>query len=129
MDYGYKEFPPKSAADRPSGATEARMDVREEDIQSMLRGGSAMDNEDANVRQLIGEITALVTAFPSALERRAGEIEARGEDPDVAAKLLKGADVMRDSGHMYVTWARHYVDLSQGKAVGTEDVGKAEFSV
>jgi hypothetical protein len=88
-----------------------------------------MDNEDANVRQLLGEITALVTAFPSALERRAGEIEARGEDPDAAAKLLKGADVMRDSGHMYVTWARHYVDLSQGKAVGTEDVGEAEFSV
>ena len=72
-----------------------------------------MDNEDSDVRQLIGEITALVTAFPGTLERRAGEIEARGNDPDLAAKLIKGADVMRDSGHMYVTWARHYVELSQ----------------
>ena len=27
-----------------------------------------MDNEDSHVRQLLGEITALVTAFPPALE-------------------------------------------------------------
>src|ERR1041385_6130706 len=37
-----------------------------------------MDNEDGNVRQLIGELTALVTGFPAALERRAGQIEASG---------------------------------------------------
>jgi hypothetical protein len=71
----------------------------------------------------------LVTAFPAALERRAGEIEAGGNDPDLAASLIKGADVMRDSGHMYVTWARHYVELSQGNAVGTENGDEAEFSV
>ena len=30
-----------------------------------------MDNDDSNVKQLIGEITALVTALPPALERSA----------------------------------------------------------
>ena len=30
------------------------------------RGGIHMDNDDSNVRQLIGEITALVTALPPA---------------------------------------------------------------
>ena len=112
--------------------TEARRDARK-DVRNMLTirpgGDIPMDNEDENVRQLIGEITALVTAFPPALERRAAEIKASGIDPDLAAKLIKGADVMRDSGHMYVTWARHYVELSQGKAVGTEEVNEAEFSV
>ncbi len=53
-----------------------------------------MDNEDSNVRQLIGEITALVTALPPALERRAAEIEANGKDSDMVDKLMKGADVM-----------------------------------
>jgi len=87
-----------------------------------------MDNEDGNVRQLIGELTALVTGFPAALERRAGQIEASGKDPDLAAKLSKGVDVMRDSGNLYVTWARHYAELSRGNTV-IEDVDEAEFSV
>ena len=33
---------------------------------------------------------------------------------------------MRDSGHVYVTWARHYAGLSEGT---TEDRDEAEFSV
>ena len=85
-----------------------------------------MDNDDSNVRQLIGEITALVTALPPALERRAAEIEANGKDSSMVEKLMKGADVMRDSGHVYVTWARHYAGLSEGN---TEDIDEAEFSV
>ena len=48
-----------------------------------------MDNEDDNVRQLIGEITALVTALPPALERRAAEIDANGKDADMIDKLTK----------------------------------------
>ena len=88
-----------------------------------------MENEEANVRQLLGEIVALMTAFPSALERRAAEMELSTTDQDVAAKLIKGADVMRDSGHMYVTWARHYAALSRGNIETTEEIDEAEFSV
>ncbi len=85
-----------------------------------------MDNDDSNVKQLIGEITALVTALPPALERRAAEIGANGKDSDMVDKLMKGADVMRDSGHVYVTWARHYAGLSEGN---TDESDEAEFSV
>ena len=85
-----------------------------------------MDNDDSNVKQLIGEITALVTALPPALECRAAEIEAKGKDSDMVDKLMKGADVMRDSGHVYVTWARHYAGLYEGN---TEDIDEGEFSV
>lgn len=86
-----------------------------------------MDNEDTHVRQLLGEITALITAFPPALERRASEIETSGKDSDLAVRLIKAADVMRDSGNMYVAWARHYAGLSEANSEGPEDVDETEF--
>ncbi len=88
-----------------------------------------MDNEDSHVRQLLGEITALVTAFPPALERRASEIVASGKDSELADKLIKAADVMRDSGNMYVTWARHYAGLSEGNSEDVEETEEAGFNV
>ncbi len=88
-----------------------------------------MDKEDNQVRQLIGEMAALMTAFSPALERRATEIEASGKDSGLADKLVKGADVMRDSGHIYLTWARHYAALAEGNPEASEDADEAEFSV
>jgi hypothetical protein len=67
-----------------------------------------MPGEDNVVRALIQEITVLMGEFPKAIERRAAEIEAAGKDPELAVKLAKGADAMRDSGNIYLTWARHY---------------------
>lgn len=88
-----------------------------------------MDNEDNQVRQLIGEMAALMTAFSPALERRATEIEASGKDSELADKLVKGADVMRDSGSIYLTWARHYAALAEGNPEAAEDADEAEFSL
>lgn len=88
-----------------------------------------MDHEDSHVRQLLGEITALVTAFPPALEHRASQIVASGKDSELADKLIKAADVMRDSGNMYVTWARHYAGLSEGNSEDIEEVEEAGFNV
>lgn len=84
-----------------------------------------MNNEDRRVGQLLGEITVLVAAFPPALEHRASHIVASGKDSELADKLVKAADVMRDSGNMYVTWARHYAGLSEGKSEDVEE-GEAE---
>ncbi len=88
-----------------------------------------MDTEDSHVRQLLGEITALVTAFPPALEHRASQIVASGKDSELADKLIKAADVMRDSGNMYVTWARHYAGLSEGNSEDVEEIEEAGFNV
>jgi hypothetical protein len=88
-----------------------------------------MDNEDNQVRQLIGEMAVLMTAFSPALERRASEIEESGKDSELPGKLLKGADVMRDSGNLYLSWARHYAALSEGNPEAAEDADEAEFSV
>ena len=88
-----------------------------------------MDREDDDVRQLIGEITALMTAFPPALERRAAKLQASGKDSELADKIVKGADGMRDSGNLYLTWARHYAALSEGNPEAAEEADEVEFGV
>ena len=88
-----------------------------------------MDNEENHVTQSIGEMAVLMTMFSSALERRATELEASGKDSELAAKLVKGADTMRDSGNLYLTWARHYAALSEGNLEAAEETDEAEFSV
>jgi hypothetical protein len=88
-----------------------------------------METEDNVVRELIGEMTTLMKQFPEALERRAVEIQAIGKDPELAQKLMKGADAMRDSGNIYLTWARHYAALSEGNAEAADDEDEADFDV
>lgn len=89
--------------------------------------GGAMTNEDNVLRELLGEITPLLAQFPKALERRAADIEAAGKDPDLAAKLAKGADAMRDSGNLYLTWARHFAALSEGTSDAADAEDEADY--
>ena len=85
-----------------------------------------MEREDNVVPGLLMEITALLKEFPQALERRAAEIEVTGKDPDLASKLAKGADAMRDSGNIYLSWAKHFVALSQGNTDASADEDETE---
>jgi hypothetical protein len=87
-----------------------------------------MDSEDNHLRQLIGEMTVLMTAYSPALERRADEVETSGKNSKLAAKLLKGADVMRDSGNLYLTWARHYAALAEGNPEAADDADERELA-
>ncbi|MEE8493388.1 MAG: hypothetical protein V3S25_05030 [Nitrospirales bacterium] len=73
-----------------------------------------MNGEDNVLRGLLGEIATLMHSYPEALERRAGELIAEGKDTELAQKLMAGADAMRDSGNLYLTWGRHYAALSEG---------------
>jgi hypothetical protein len=93
-------------------------------------GHAMMESEDNVVRSLIMEISTLLKEFPEALERRAAEIQATGKDPELAGKLAKGADAMRDSGNIYLSWARHYAALSEGNSDASDDEDDSEdFSV
>jgi hypothetical protein len=80
-----------------------------------------MPGEDNVLEELLGEITGLLSEFPKALERHASAIHAGGKDPDLAEKLVKAADTMRDSGNLYVTWARHYVAMAEGNTDASSD--------
>jgi hypothetical protein len=87
----------------------------------------AMPSEDNVVPELLGDIAALMKQFPEALERRAAMIEASGKDPELAQKLAKGADAMRDSGNIYLTWARHFVSMSEGNAEAADTEDESDF--
>lgn len=73
-----------------------------------------MQSEDNVVGALLMDIASLLKRFPEALERRAAEIQATGKDPELATKLARGADAMRDSGNIYLSWGKHFVNLSEG---------------
>lgn len=86
-----------------------------------------MESEDNVVPELLGEIAVLLKQFPEALERQAAMIETSGKDPDLAQKLAKGADAMRDSGNIYLTWARHFASMSQGNPEASEEEDESDF--
>ena len=89
-----------------------------------------MSSEDNVARELIGEIATLMSEFSKELERRAAEIEVTGKDPELAGKLMKGADAMRDSGNIYLSWARHFAAISEGNAEAADEGDETEdFSV
>ena len=83
--------------------------------------------EDNVIPSLLGEIRSLLKEFPAALERRAAELEQAGKDPELASKLAKGADAMRDSGNIYISWAKHFASLSEGQSDATEEDDDADF--
>ncbi len=74
-----------------------------------------------DLRELMGEITQHMSQFHDRLESRAQEMELMGGDSEVAKKLSMGADAMKDSANIYLSWARHYVALSEGGAAEAEE--------
>jgi hypothetical protein len=86
-----------------------------------------VESEDNIISELLGELASLMKQFPEALERRATEIQTNGKDSDLAQKLAKGADAMRDSGNIYLTWARHYAALSEGNPEAAVEEDEADF--
>jgi len=85
-----------------------------------------MENEDNVIDELLQEITGLINEYPTAIERRAAVIQATGKDPELVEKLVKAADTMRDSGNLYLTWAKHYAALAQGNSDASSDEDETE---
>ncbi len=86
-------------------------------------------NDD--LRTQVDALTKHMTDFHSSLEVKAREMEMSGGDPEVIGKLINGADAMKDSANIYLSWARHYVNLSEGGASeadeGEEDSADFQF--
>ena len=85
-----------------------------------------MESEDNAIDELLKEITGLITAYPKAIERRAAMIQATGKDPELVEKLVKAADTMRDSGNLYLTWAKPYAALAEGNTDASSDEDETE---
>ena len=88
-------------------------------------------NMRVDLNQQIQNLAMHMDAFHQALEDKAREIELTGGDAEVVGKLFKGADAMKDSGNIYLSWARHFVKLSDGGAAeadeGEEDSEDFQF--
>lgn len=69
----------------------------------------------------VDALASQMESFHHALETKAREIEMSGGDSEVVGKLIKGADAMKDSANIYLSWARHYVKLSDGGAGEAEE--------
>jgi hypothetical protein len=95
-------------------------------LNEVRRRCHMQEGEDNVVGSLLAEISTLLKQFPEALERRAAEIEVSGKDPELAGKLAKGADAMRDSGNIYLSWARHFTALSEGNSDASADEDESE---
>ena len=84
-----------------------------------------------DLRQIVGEIGDQMERFHEMLQTRGREMDLSGGDPEVATKLINGADAMKDSANIYLSWARHYVALSEGGASeadeGEEDSADFQF--
>lgn len=80
-----------------------------------------MENEDNTLDELLSTIASLINQYPLAIERQAAIIQATGKDPELAEKLVKAADTMRDSGNLYLTWAKHYAAMAKGNTDASSD--------
>ncbi|HRI39394.1 MAG TPA: hypothetical protein PLO50_12640 [Nitrospira sp.] len=85
-----------------------------------------MEHEDNVINELLREVTGLINEYPRAIERRAAVLDATGKDPDLVEKLVKAADTMRDSGNLYLTWAKHYAALAEGNTDASSDEDETE---
>ena len=85
-----------------------------------------MENEDNVLDELLKEINGLLVEYPIAIEHRAAVIQASGKDPELAEKLMKAADTMRDSGNLYLTWAKHYAAMASGNTDALSDEDETE---
>ncbi|MCS6290070.1 MAG: hypothetical protein H8K10_14010 [Nitrospira sp.] len=80
-----------------------------------------MEREDNVLDELLRDIAGLLNEYPKAIQRQAAAIHAGGKDPELAAKLTKAADTMRDSGNLYLTWAKHFAALAEGNTDASSD--------
>jgi hypothetical protein len=83
-------------------------------------------DEDNIIEELLKEISGLISEYPKAIERRAAIIQATGKDPELVEKLVKAADTMRDSGNLYLTWAKHYAAMAEGNTDASSDEDETE---
>jgi len=76
-------------------------------------------NDD--LREQMNTLATQMKHFHASLEVKARDMEMAGGDSEVISKLINGADAMRDSANIYLSWARHYVNLSEGGASEAEE--------
>jgi hypothetical protein len=77
------------------------------------------------IRQSIQEVGEAMSRVNQAFQVYVEELKASGKDPTEIKQVAQNADTLRDSGHIYMSWARHYAGIG-GDEASTEDIDEDE---
>jgi len=80
-------------------------------------------NDD--IRRSIQEVAEAMAHVNKAFKDYMGQLEVVGKDPTEIRQVAKNADTLKDSGNIYMSWARHYAGIG-GDEGSTEDIDEDE---
>ena len=80
-------------------------------------------NDD--IRRSVQEAQEALVRVNQAFEDYVEELKKKGSDPSEILQVAKNADALKDSGHIYLSWARHYAGIG-GDEASTEDIDEDE---
>lgn len=84
--------------------------------------GLTMNDE---IRRSIQEVAEAMAHVNRAFQDYVQELNRLSKDPSEIEKIVKNADTLKDSGHIYMSWARHYAGIG-GDEGPTEDIDEDE---
>ena len=79
-------------------------------------------NDD--IRRSVLEVQEALAHVNQAFEDYVEELKKKGS-PSEVIQAAKNADALKDSGHIYLSWARHYAGMG-GDEAATEDIDEDE---
>ena len=77
------------------------------------------------IRRSIQEVAEAMAHVNRAFQDYVKELNTLSKDPSEIEKIVKNADTLKDSGHIYMSWARHYAGIG-GDEGPTEDIDEDE---
>jgi hypothetical protein len=77
------------------------------------------------IRRSIKEVGEAMAHVHQAFQEYVEELSTQGKDPSEIRQIAKNADTLKDSGHIYMSWARHYAGIG-GDEGPTEDIDEDE---
>ena len=64
------------------------------------------------IHESIEQVSQAIDGLNRAFEKQVHDLQ-QGRDTDRLNHWVKAARAMQDSGHLYLTWARHYAGMSE----------------
>jgi hypothetical protein len=80
-------------------------------------------NDD--IRRSVQEVAEAMAHVNQAFKDYMGQLQVVGKDPSEIHQVAKNADTLKDSGNIYMSWARHYAGIG-GDEGSTEDIDEDE---
>ncbi len=71
------------------------------------------------IQQSIMEVARAIEHLNQAFEKRADNLR-QGGNPQELQQWIKATQAMRDSGNIYLSWAKHYAGSAGGEAASDE---------